>query len=445
LVYLSNSSGRNDDNVTFVFDEVGANNKKIAVTTSDEITQCYVELEKWDATNKKAWLWVKVPSISNTVDTDLYLYYDNNQADNTNYVGESNSTPAENVWNSTLVFVSHMQDDPDTSHIRDSTQNDNDGTKRAANEPTEENGKTGKAQNFDGGDDYITRSATSSLNLQTAWTLSAWLYLETSPAYYYIVTRNTATYSDAQYGYYLRSPETGGLWGALHNGELIDVVSRTWPMQTWVYTTITWDGNYLRAYYNGAQDGDPMNCTGTATNQGDWFNIGRRSNSADGTSSAGLFGGRIDEVRVSNMTRSPAWIKASYESERDDLLDFGAGASDDTSECTYDYVLRVNNTVTNSWQVRLKKYADSNVNRLEDCTIYFHNSTDGTSNQIIIETGSYINQTGTWYNLGDSETIYIAMTVQANSAGISHVHAYLEIRTPNTTTYAQYIITFEIT
>ncbi|MCW3987691.1 MAG: hypothetical protein NWE87_05190, partial [Candidatus Bathyarchaeota archaeon] len=111
----------------------------------------------------------------------------------------------------------------------------------------------------------------------------------------------------------------------------------------------------------------------------------------------------------------------------------------------YDYVLRVNNTVTDSWQIRLKKYADANVNRLQNCTIYFHNSTDGTSSQIYIQNGLYINQTGPWYDLGDSETIYIAMTAQANSTGTSYVRTYLEIRIPDTTTYAQYIITFEIT
>ena len=35
LVYLSSSSGRFSDDVTAVFTEVGANSKKIAVTTSD--------------------------------------------------------------------------------------------------------------------------------------------------------------------------------------------------------------------------------------------------------------------------------------------------------------------------------------------------------------------------------------------------------------------------
>jgi len=115
------------------------------------------------------------------------------------------------------------------------------------------------------------------------------------------------------------------------------------------------------------------------------------------------------------------------------------------TDYVYDYVLRVNNTVTNSWQIRLKKYAESNIDRLQNCTIYFHNSSDGTSRQIYIQNGLYINQTGPWYDLGDSETIYIAMTTEANSTATSYVRTFLEVLVPNTTTYAQYIITFEIT
>ncbi len=112
---------------------------------------------------------------------------------------------------------------------------------------------------------------------------------------------------------------------------------------------------------------------------------------------------------------------------------------------TYDYVLRVNNTDTDSWKIRLKKYSNSSIGRLQNCTIYFHNATDGTSSQLVIENGSFINETGPWYDLGDSETIYIAMTVQANSTGTSYVYVHLEIRIPGTTTYLQYVITFEIT
>ena len=111
----------------------------------------------------------------------------------------------------------------------------------------------------------------------------------------------------------------------------------------------------------------------------------------------------------------------------------------------YDYVLRVNNTDTRPWQIRLKKYYDSSIGRLQNCTIYFHNATDGTSSQLVIENGLFIDETGTWYDLADEETIYIAMTAEANCTGTSSVNAYLEIRVPATTTYRQYAVTFEIT
>lgn len=111
----------------------------------------------------------------------------------------------------------------------------------------------------------------------------------------------------------------------------------------------------------------------------------------------------------------------------------------------YDYVLRVNNMVTDAWQIRLKKYSESNINRLQNCTIYFHDSTDGTSGQVYIENGAYIQDVGSWYDLPSSETIYVAMTAKATSTGTSYILAYLEILFSNPSTYAQYIIALEIT
>lgn len=158
LIHLSTSSGRNSTDVSCVFDELtaDANRKKIAVTESDGITQCYVEIEKWDDANEEAWLWTKVPALSSSADTKIYLYYDSTHADNDTYVGDTNSTPAENVWNNGY-FISHMKDDPDTSHIRDSSSYSSDGDKAAANQPVEAAGdKTAYAQDFNSGNpDYI--------------------------------------------------------------------------------------------------------------------------------------------------------------------------------------------------------------------------------------------------------------------------------------------------
>lgn len=110
---------------------------------------------------------------------------------------------------------------------------------------------------------------------------------------------------------------------------------------------------------------------------------------------------------------------------------------------TYDYVLRANNTGTNSLQIRLKEYSDSGISRLQNCTIYFYNSTGGNIKQIEVENGAYVTQTGSWCGLSSSTTTYIAMTVQTNSPGTSYINAYLEIWL-SATTYTQYILSFMI-
>jgi len=118
-----------------------------------------------------------------------------------------------------------------------------------------------------------------------------------------------------------------------------------------------------------------------------------------------------------------------------------------SSSSNYDYVLKIFNNVTDLWKIRLRAYSQSNITRLDNCTIYFHNSSDGTSGQIYIVNGSYTQQTGLWYDLPASIGIerYIAVTLQASDSVVSYIYVYLEILIPDKTTYAQYVITFEIT
>jgi hypothetical protein len=74
-----------------IFDEVGSDYLKIAVTTDDGETQLYCEVEQWDAVNEKALLWVSRSdwTISSTSDTEIYIYYDSTASDNTTYVGQA--------------------------------------------------------------------------------------------------------------------------------------------------------------------------------------------------------------------------------------------------------------------------------------------------------------------------------------------------------------------
>jgi hypothetical protein len=119
-------------------------------------------------------------------------------------------------------------------------------------------------------------------------------------------------------------------------------------------------------------------------------------------------------------------------------------SSEEAAKRSYDYVLKIYSTVTNPLQIRLKKYSESNINRLLECTLYFHNSSDGNSDQIRIQNGTYTQTTGNWYNLAPSQSIFIAVWARVNSTSLTNIYTYLEVEAPNTTTYTQYIIEFDI-
>ena len=318
LIHLGNSSGQNNDDVTFVFNELinDSNRKKIAVTTSDKTTQCYVEIEKWDTSNKQAWLWVKVPNISSTADTDLYLYYDKNQTDNTEYVGDTGSTPARNVWDSSYKAVYHLQGDPATpTSNKDSTINQNDPTFNGSMTLEDQvAGEIDGSIDFDGTDDFINVSNHKSLQFTNSLTIEAWINFTSfgSGSNVSIILRkgeeNPNDYELAVIDQKLALVIEG------NDSEGLNSSSTLSPM-TWYYVAGTWNGTTKKIYINGLENASDSK-SGSITPDNRTVYVGGRSG-------AGLSNGIIDEVRASATSRNEAWIKASYESGRDHLLDFG--------------------------------------------------------------------------------------------------------------------------
>jgi hypothetical protein len=107
-------------------------------------------------------------------------------------------------------------------------------------------------------------------------------------------------------------------------------------------------------------------------------------------------------------------------------------------------VLGVLNQTSDTWQLQLLRYDDSNIDRLANCTIWFNNGST-PSKQIEISDGQFIQPSGDYYNLVGGGVDNITITASTNTAGTSYVYTYLKILKPNTSTYALYVITFEIT
>ena len=107
-------------------------------------------------------------------------------------------------------------------------------------------------------------------------------------------------------------------------------------------------------------------------------------------------------------------------------------------------VLKILNQTSDDWQLQLIKYDDTNIGRLTNCTIWFHDEST-TSVQIKIIDGEYNQTVGGYYNLVGNGVDRITITASTNATGTSYIYTYLRILKPNTSTYALYIITFEIT
>ena len=319
LIHLSSISGVNNDDVTFIFDELqtDANRKKIAVTTDNKISQCYVEIERWDTASEQAWLWVKVPTVNDAAETPLYLYYDRDHADNTDYVGDPKSTAAENVWDSNFTAVWHLEESAGgINAIKDSTSNSNDGTD-SGDPALGVTGRIGNAINFDGSDDCIIIPDDVSLHLGNGLSIEAWINIDVWSNWKDIVFKGGGGASDSDYQFAL--VDNGLAWDGTYAGNWrTKYFTTSKDTGTWIYAAVTHNTVTVKCYRGGSE-------ISAQSDQGAIYESTYQLGiSREGAANYGYLDGIIDEARISNVARSAAWIRASYESGRDHLLGFGS-------------------------------------------------------------------------------------------------------------------------
>ena len=325
MVYLSTASGMHGEDVSFVFSELPAHEDrlKLAVTTYDGVTQCMAEIERWDPGSRAAWIWVKVPFVSGLADTVLYLYYDADQMPNTAFVGDTGTPAAEAVWDDGFMAVWHMHGDPSTlaPQVLDSTASGYDGV--SAGDMVGEDlvaGRIGKALEFDGSNDYIDVGNMGS-NDWSAVTVEAWIYKTGGSDRVVCKSTGTATgdhiFSLQATDGMIRARITtdGGGGGNTQYDSESFITDRAWT-----YIAFTWDSldETLLTWGNDTP-------RGSTTRDGDTFhNSNQVACIANvNTSDSRYFGGIIDEVRISDAARHPAWLRATYQSGIDHMVDFG--------------------------------------------------------------------------------------------------------------------------
>ncbi len=320
LVHLSAAAGREGEDVTYVFDELTDDSmrRRIAVTQEDGVTECSVEVDSWSSSGREAWLWVGVPLVSREYDTVLFLYFDASRPDNTAHVGDTNDPAAELVWDPSFTGVYHLSEGAGLDTYDSSLLNNHCGMSQGDNWTA---GTVDGAYALDGVDDWAFCGDHASHRPEYGLTVAAWLDVGAFGNWHAAVAQmwdNGSTES----GYWMGTASSRGPFVFWVDTVLDGWIETTYDLPTdeWHHVVGTYDGAAVRLYVDavevstaatsGAIDYDPVPYG---------LNIGRYHDSNEDN----RMDVSADEVHVSSVARSAAWIRASYESQRDDFVDFG--------------------------------------------------------------------------------------------------------------------------
>jgi hypothetical protein len=293
--------------------------------------------------------WVKIPYLSGTTDTIIYMYFGNR-----GLASQSNPTA---VWTSNFKGVWHLNQNPagTAPQIIDSTSNDNDGTTSGLSSGDLTTGKIDGALNFPGtGFPYINMGDQASLNMGSGdFSLELWFRYDSTDSNAGPLAGKGAYGSGGKRYFIALTSGSGNIKVEIDDDTTkceIESVS-TYGDDIWHHAVMVRDGNWLRFYIDGSEiTGSPLDITGEGSldNAGMPFTINTLS-SDQGPTFTDDATVNMDEVRVSNIAHSANWITTEYANQFD-TSSFYSINSLESNENTIPYLrykkdLTIDNTV----------------------------------------------------------------------------------------------------
>jgi hypothetical protein len=275
----------------------------IVFTQSNGRTRLDHEIERYNSIEGELIAWVKIPYLTSSVDTKLYMYY--------GYPNAPNHQNVEGVWSNGYVGVYHMPEE--TGSINNSASDNNDGLRE--NTPTRTSGQVGYGQEFtgSGAQDYFNLGDLGIADgINENITFSTWANINDSALEddAKIFCKRISTDDDNSYTFTFDNDgvdkdieiELNGL-----SGDLQEV-----PKSTWVYLVGTYNGSNMIFYINS------INVDQNARSGALWASsknvtIGVRKR--DGLPADHNYGGILDEMRFSDVARSGDWITTEFNNQ----------------------------------------------------------------------------------------------------------------------------------
>jgi len=273
-----------------------ANGFDIVFTGDDGVTFLNFQLEKFTATTGQLTVWVNLPILSTSIETDIYMYYGNTA------IGSDQSSTA--VWTN-YHGAWHLENGSFSDNSPSGYNFTNNGTTNQSPAFISD----GRANN---GTQWL-ESATFP-NMTTNFSMSAWIYTTDNTRAGQRIFCDDVNNSG---GYALSIGDNGAgslrFFSRSSNPVVLDTPNNTILNNTWYYVTAVADITNLvkRIYINGVQIVSSAYTNAWGTDAG---NASAAGETAAGET-ANRLAGRIDEVRVSKFATTADWSLTEYNNQ----------------------------------------------------------------------------------------------------------------------------------
>jgi hypothetical protein len=257
----------------------------IVFTNQDKTIKFKREIEDYNSLTGNLIAWVNIPTLSSTEDTNLYIYFGNEDANEIN---------DKDTWDENYSVVMHFN-----GNTLDSTINNINGNIIGSLDLSLD--RFGKNNSYDFTNGYVEISKPfDQNNLEQIWTIDAWYYINDKANYQNVVGYGFNRGCSVIYSttgnplLYLNSGDND--YYIYGSGNNID--TNTWQKITFRFRN---SDSYRKIYVNG----EDISTSGpNRTNIP--FGIVETIKIGD------VLRGSLDELRISNKIRSDGWIKTEF-------------------------------------------------------------------------------------------------------------------------------------
>jgi len=261
-----------------------------AGTTKLKWTQVY-----WNGTNGNVLYFVKIPTLSHTANTVIYMWIGNSSV--SSFQGDS-----VNTWDSNFAAVYNWGDGTtlDVTDAKGLVNLTNNGV-------TATSGNFGGAANFNGSSQYL--NAGNNFAFTGDFSICLWSYATNVVSIMAKVPVGTGKANPLKLGYTAGTNKMGMFLGDGTN-ETVSSSNTLQSASTWTHLGFRMSGTTYTFFFNGATDGTGTNAQSRSNNAGNNMTIG--TNSGVGTE---WYAGKMGIFWISSAARSNDWFATVYNNQ----------------------------------------------------------------------------------------------------------------------------------